>query len=135
MPRGRCWNWYGPAYDWSPALAPGPYGLGFGAGFHGGFGGFGRGGFGLGAGLRGYGGFAGLGWLVYDALKEGPKSQEEIASWISSKFQTPVLSSYLAPLLEWWTSAGLLKKEPDGKYSVAQSAGWPLWGWGRGPWW
>ncbi|WP_449463058.1 hypothetical protein PQ610_02130 [Tardisphaera miroshnichenkoae] len=55
----------------------------------------------MGAGFRGYGGLGGLSWLDYDALKEGPKSQEEVASWISSRVQTPVLSSYIAPLLEW----------------------------------
>ncbi|MGC8630808.1 MAG: hypothetical protein ACP5T2_00015 [Thermoprotei archaeon] len=127
MPRGRCWNWYG----WGPGYGPdagfgypqgvwggpGPRGLGFG---------FGRGG------GRWYGNAGGLGWLVYDALKEGPKDQKEIADWVTSKFQTPLLADYLAPLLDWWVGAGLAKKGEDGKYSLTNATSAP-WAWR--PWW
>jgi len=128
MPRGRCWNWYG----WGPGYGPdagfgyapggagaGPHGLGLGPGFGSGGG-------------RWYGGPGGLGWLVYDALKEGAKDQKEIADWITSKFQTPLLADYLAPLLDRWVGVGLAKKGEDGKYSLTNATSTP-WAWR--PWW
>ncbi|WP_449462994.1 hypothetical protein PQ610_01935 [Tardisphaera miroshnichenkoae] len=126
MPRGRCWNWYGwgpgygPAYgpDYLPGgwTGPGPRGLGLGLGRGGG---------------RWYGGPWGFGWLVYDALREGPKSGKEIADWVTSKFQAPLVADYLAPLLDWWVSIGLLKKGEDGKYSLTNNTAFAPWR----PWW
>ena len=71
-----------------------------------------------------------MGWLVYDALKEGPKDQKEIADWITSKVQTPLVAEYLTPLLDWWVGVGLAKKGEDGKYSLTDAAP-ARWG----PWW
>lgn len=69
--------------------------------------------------------FGGLGWLVYDALKEGPKDEEELTSWVRQR--TNVEYS-LTPLLDWWVARGLVKKGSDGKYSLVEEALF-------GPWW
>jgi len=111
MPRGRCWDWYGfgpyPGYGGAGPAPRGP-----------------AGGWGLGLG-RGWG----LGWLAYDSLREGPKTAKEVADWITSKSQTQLLADYITPLLDWWATIGIAKKDSEGKYSLSNTNPPFWWGW------
>jgi len=127
MPRGRCWDWYGfgpyPGYGGAGPAPRGPAG-GWGLGLGRGWGlGLGRG-WGLGLG-RGWG----LGWLAYDSLREGPKTAKEVADWITSKSQTQLLADYITPLLDWWATIGIAKKDSEGKYSLSNTNPPFWWGW------
>ncbi len=101
MPRGNCWYGYGPIY-----------GPGFGAKF-------GSRGPWFGVPQAGYVGFPGLGWAVYSALAEGPKTDKEVADWISSKMNSQITAELMAPLLQLWTLRGIIKKDNSNKYSLS----------------